>query len=51
VPDPKFEVKKEGDKHVIRDQNGNLYGSYDTKSQAEENAQLWREYYEAPLVC
>jgi hypothetical protein len=46
----KFSVTEEADKFVIRDEDGNAYGSYDTKKEAQENAILWADYYEAPMV-
>jgi len=45
-----FKVVEEGGRFVIYDQDGNGYGSYDTKKEAQDNAVLWREYYEAPLI-
>jgi hypothetical protein len=47
---PKLEVKQEAGKFRITDERDTNYGSYDTKKQAEENAELWGEYYKAPLV-
>jgi hypothetical protein len=46
----RFSVIEEGGKFVIHDGDGNTYGSYDTKKEAQENAILWADYYEAPLV-
>ncbi|MDA4129257.1 MAG: hypothetical protein OK457_00655 [Thaumarchaeota archaeon] len=45
-----FSVLEEGNKFVIRDEDGNVYGSYETKKEAEDNAVLWREYYKSPLI-
>lgn len=42
----KLEIKSENGKFLIRDEDGNRYGAYDTRVEAEENLILWIDYYE-----
>lgn len=43
---PKFVVVHENGKYVVRDENDINYGKYDKKSEAEQAAEDWKNYYE-----
>jgi hypothetical protein len=45
---PKFKIVPVGDKFTIQDDDGYIYGTYNKKKTAEDDAELWREYYNTP---
>jgi predicted lipoprotein with Yx(FWY)xxD motif len=40
-----IKVSKEGAKHILKDENGMTYGSYDNKKEADIAAEGWNDYY------
>lgn len=45
-----FQVVREDGKFVVRDSEGVRYGTYDSRQEAEDAAEGWKNYYEAPLI-
>lgn len=42
---PHLTVFPSNGKFQVRDQDGGIYGTYDTQTEAEENLSSWEEYY------
>lgn len=45
----KISVVREDKKHVLKDEDGRIYGSYDDKGLAQEAADGWNHYYRTPV--
>ena len=44
-----FKILKEPKGYTVRDMDGNNYGSYETKEEAEKSKEAWTAYYEEPI--
>jgi hypothetical protein len=49
VDNIQFKIIKEPKGYTVRDMDGNNYGSYETKEEAEKSKEAWTAYYEEPI--